>query len=352
MKESIKNILEEISIGEFEDVKIGHAVNRDGMTGVTSIIFGDKAVAGVEISGGGPASRETPLLDPKMACENINCIVLSGGSAFGLEAGAGAAKWLEEQGIGFETGYGKVPLVCQSCIFDLSLGKNTVRPDVAMGYEACENAIVGNNQVGNIGGGIGASVGKLTKMCQSMKSGLGIHCVRLGNLKVAAIVVVNALGDIVDFDSGEKIAGMLTPDRKGYMDIEMTGYLGALEQMKAGLKKDDMDKSLKEGEVATERSTNTTIGAIITNADFSKGEMNKIAKMATVAYSKCIRPSATTADGDSLYAVSVGNEKADLNLVGMLSARVMGEAIRKAVEESKMDENEYLDLCLEMGQVK
>ena len=337
MKESIKNILTEISIGEFETVKIGHAVNEEAMTGVTSIIFGDKAVAGVEISGGGPASRETPLLDPKMACENINCIVLSGGSAFGLEAGAGAAKWLEEKGIGFETGYGKVPLVCQSCIFDLSLGKQNVRPDVLMGYQACENAVVGNDQCGNVGGGIGATVGKLTKMKQSMNSGLGIYCVKLGNLKVAAIVIVNALGDIVDFDNGEKIAGMLTPDRKGFMDIEETAYLGALQQM-------------KEAKESTERSTNTTIGTIITNGDFSKSEMNKIAKMATVAYSKCIRPAATTADGDSLYAVSVGNEKADINLVGTLSARVMGEAIKRAIESSKMDDKKYVDLCLEIGQ--
>ena len=346
MKEIMKNVLEEISIGEFTDIKIGHVQDNIAMTGVTAIVFGDKAVAGVEISGGGPASRETPLLDPKMACDNINCIVLSGGSAFGLEAGVGAAKWLEEQGIGFETGYGKVPLVCQSCIFDLSLGKQNVRPDMAMGYEACKNAIVGNAQCGNVGGGTGATVGKLMKMKQSMKSGLGIHAVKLGNLKVAAIVIVNALGDIVDFDNGEKIAGMLTLDRKEFMDIEQTAYFGALQEMN-DIDNNHNEKSKKNKK---ERSTNTTIGAIITNADFSKADMNKIAKMATVAYSKCIRPAATTADGDTLYAVSTGKEKADINLVGMLSARVMGEAIKKAVELSRMDEKEYVDMCLEMGE--
>lgn len=335
----LENILEEISIGEFEDIKIGHAENREAMTGVTSIIFGDKAVAGVEISGGGPASRETPLLDPKMACENINCIVLSGGSAFGLEAGAGAARWLEEQGIGFETGYGKVPLVCQSCIFDLSLGKGNIRPDISMGYKACENAIVGNNACGNVGGGIGATVGKLCKMRQSMNSGLGIYAVKLGNLKVAAIVIVNALGDVLDFDNGEKIAGMLTLDRTAFMDIEETSYIATLKKLK-----DTNEYKLSE------RSTNTTIGVVITNGDFSKAEMNKIAKMATSAYAKCIRPVATSADGDSLYAVSVGNEKADLNLVGMLSSRVMGVAIKKAIESSKIDDEVYLELCLEMDE--
>ena len=341
----MKNILKEISLAEFPQVKIGHVENTEAMTGVTAIIFGDKAVAGVEISGGGPASRETPLLDPKMACENINGIILSGGSAFGLEAGAGAAKWLEEQGIGFETGYGKVPLVLQSCIFDLSLGQQNIRPDIAMGYAACEKATVGNDICGNVGGGIGATVGKLTTMAQSMKSGLGVHAVQLGNLKVAAIVIVNALGDIVDYDSGEKLAGMLTVDRKEFMDIEKTAYLGALSQSSA-----NGQASASCQKDAPERSTNTTIGAIITNADFSKADMNKIAKMATVAYSKCIRPAATTADGDTLYAVSTGDVKADLNLVGMLSARVMGEAIKKAVTESKMDDKAYVDMCLEMGQ--
>lgn len=350
MKESIQNFLKEISIGEFDNIKIGHAVNEEAMTGVTSIIFDGKAVAGVEISGGGPASRETPLLDPKMACENINCIVLSGGSAFGLEAGAGAAKWLEEQGIGFETGYGKVPLVCQSCIFDLSFGKQNIRPDVAMGYQACKNAVVANDQCGNVGGGIGATVGKLGKMRQSMKSGLGIHAVELGSLKVAAIVVVNALGDILDYDSGEKIAGMLTLDRKKYMDIEEATYLAMLKQTKNDGKISPEQNKDGADEKADMRSTNTTIGVVLTNASFSKAEMNKIAKMATAAYSKCIRPSATTADGDSLYAVSVGDEIADINLVGMLSARVMGEAIKKAVVSSKMDTEKYVDLCIEMGE--
>ena len=333
----MNSILKEISMSEFPDVKIGHVENREAMTGVTSIIFGDKAIAGVEISGGGPASRETPLLDPKMACQNINAIVLSGGSAFGLAAGSGAAAWLEEQGIGFETGYGKVPLVLQSCIFDLSLGKHSFRPDFAMGYAACEKAIASNDALGNVGGGIGATVGKLTTMKQSMKSGLGLYAVKLGNLKVAAIVIVNALGDIVDYDTGEKLAGMLTPDRKEFLDIEKTAYLGALKAAAAQTQ-------------AKERSTNTTIGAVITNGDFSKADMNKIAKMATAAYSKCIRPAATTADGDTLYAVSVGEEKADLNLVGMLSARVMGEAIKRAVENSQIDEEEYVNMCIEMGQ--
>ena len=325
-----ENIIEEISIEEMSGFKIGHAENKEAMTGVTAIIFDEQARCGVDISGGGPASRETPLLDPKMACENINCLVLSGGSAFGLEAGVGACRYLEEQGIGFETGYAKVPLVCQSCIYDLSIGSSKIRPDVKMGYEACKNAfesIFVNSEMGNVGAGIGATVGKLKNMSNSMNSGLGICAFKLGELKVAAIVVVNALGDIFDYDTGEKIAGMLTDDRTAYDDCEENMY--------------KLQINMEQG-----YSNNTTIGAIITNGDFSKADMNKVARMATNAYSKCIKPVATTADGDTIYAVSTGNVKADINAVGTLAARAMGEAIKNAINKSKMPDEEYLKIVL------
>lgn len=335
MKDINKMGITEVSAAELAGVKIGHAQNYDAMTGVTAFIFDGKAVAGVDISGGGPASRETPLLDPKMACQDINAVVLSGGSAFGLEVGCGAAAYLEEHGIGFDTGYAKVPLVCQSSIYDLSIGRSDVRPDVKMGYEACENAVTGNDTCGSIGVGTGATVGKLTTMGRSQKSGFGICTYKLGELVVCAAVAVNALGDIFDYDTGEQLAGMMTEDRNSFASIEECMYKGAI----AGFSGSD-DNS--------QQGRNTTIGIVITNAIFSKADMNKIASMTRNAYSRCILPVGTTADGDSIYAVSVGEIAVDINTVGTLAARTMGEAIKRAVTTNRMDDKEYLAKCIEL----
>lgn len=332
MRINIDEILKEISIAEFDTVKIGHAQDKQAMTGVTVLLFDEKATAGIDISGGGPASRETPLLNPKMACDSIHAIVLSGGSAFGLEAGNGVARYLEEHGIGFDTGYAKVPLVCQSCIYDLSLGSSSVRPDAAMGYEACKNARVGNEVCGIVGAGTGATVGKLTIMKRSVKSGLGIYACRIGELKMAAIVVVNALGDVFDYNTGEKLAGMLNQERTAFTDVETEMYRGT----QAGFH--------SKGEY----TANTTLSVVLTNGAFSKADMNKIASMARNAYARCINPVGTTADGDSIYAVSTGDVNADINTAGTLAARVLGEAIKRAVKESRMDDKEYLEKCLEL----
>lgn len=335
MKDIDKMGIEEVSVAELSGVKIGHAQDYEAMTGVTAFVFEGSAVAGIDISGGGPASRETPLLDPKMACQDINAVIFSGGSAFGLEAGCGAAKYLEEQCIGFDTGYAKVPLVCQSCIYDLSIGKSDVRPDIAMGYEACQNAVAGNDLCGSIGAGTGATVGKLTTMARSQKSGFGICTYKLGELIVTAAVTVNALGDIFDYDSGQQLAGMTTEDRKTFAGIEDGMYAGTIAGFSGG------DENPQQGK-------NTTIGIIITNAGLSKGDMNKVASMTRNAYSRCILPVGTTADGDSIYAVSVGEIAVDINTVGTLAARTMGEAIKRAVTTNRMDDKEYLAKCIEL----
>lgn len=340
MKDIDKMGIKEVSVAEFSGVKIGHAQDYDAMTGVTAFVFEGRAVAGIDISGGGPASRETPLLDPKMACQDINAVILSGGSAFGLEAGCGVAEYLEEHGMGFDTGYAKVPLICQSSIYDLSLGKSNVRPDIAMGYEACKKAVKGNDNCGIIGVGTGATVGKLTTMRRSQKSGFGICTYKLGELVVCAAVAVNALGDIFDYDTGEQLAGMMTEDRNSFASIEECMYKGAI----AGFSGND-DNS--------QQGRNTTIGIVITNAIFSKADMNKIASMTRNAYSRCIVPVGTTADGDSIYAVSIGDATAggvtaDINTVGMLAARTMGEAIKRAVTSDRMDDKEYLAKCIEL----
>lgn len=328
MKDIDKMGIEEVSVAELSGVKIGHAQDYDAMTGVTAFVFEGRAVAGIDISGGGPASRETPLLDPKMACQDINAVILSGGSAFGLEAGCGAAKYLEEHGMGFDTGYAKVPLICQSSIYDLSLGKSNVRPDIAMGYEACKKAVKGNDNCGIIGVGTGATVGKLTTMRRSQKSGFGICTYKLGELVVCAAVAVNALGDIFDYDTGEQLAGMMTEDRKSFAGIEEGMYAGAAAGFSQG--------------------KNTTIGIVITNGGFSKADMNKLASMTRNAYSRCILPVGTTADGDSIYAVSTGDVTADINTVGILASRTMGEAIKRAVTSDIMDDRAYIEKCIEL----
>lgn len=305
--------IREIAITDMPEVSIGNVQSDEAKTGVTVLLFDKKgAVVGVDISGGGPASRETPLTSPVTADNPINAIVLSGGSAYGLAAADGVMRCLEDHGIGFETGYAKVPLVCQSCIYDLGYGSATVRPDSAMGYAACEKALAGGNpSCGSVGAGTGATVGKICGMERAMKSGLGMYAVELGELRMAAVVVVNALGDIFDPSTGKKIAGLLTADGTSFGDsCEELWKMGRRENLFTG---------------------NTTIGAVFTNGKFNKAQMNKIASMTRNAYARCINPVGTLADGDSIYAASAGDVEADLNVAGTLAAYVMERAIVAAI---------------------
>lgn len=305
--------IREIAITDMPEVSIGNVQSDEAKTGVTVLLFDKKgAVVGVDISGGGPASRETPLTSPVTADNPINAIVLSGGSAYGLAAADGVMRCLEDHGIGFETGYAKVPLVCQSCIYDLGYGSATVRPDSAMGYAACEKALAGGNpSCGSVGAGTGATVGKICGMERAMKSGLGMYAVELGELRMAAVVVVNALGDIFDPCTGKKIAGLLTADGTSFGDsCEELWKMGRRENLFTG---------------------NTTIGAVFTNGKFNKAQMNKIASMTRNAYARCINPVGTMADGDSIYAASAGDVEADLNVAGTLAAYVMERAIVAAI---------------------
>lgn len=305
--------IREIAITDMPEVSIGNVQSDEAKTGVTVLLFDKKgAVVGVDISGGGPASRETPLTSPVTADNPINAIVLSGGSAYGLAAADGVMRCLEDHGIGFETGYARVPLVCQSCIYDLGYGSATVRPDSAMGYAACEKALAGGNpSCGSVGAGTGATVGKICGMERAMKSGLGMYAVQLGELRMAAVVVVNALGDIFDPSTGKKIAGLLTADGTSFGDsCEELWKMGRRENLFTG---------------------NTTIGAVFTNGKFNKAQMNKIASMTRNAYARCINPVGTMADGDSIYAASAGDVEADLNVAGTLAAYVMERAIVAAI---------------------
>ena len=341
----------EISVNDINDFRLGHASNKEAGTGVTVIYFPDGATAGCDISGGGPASRETPLTMPMTADNPINAIVLSGGSAYGLAASDGVMTCLEEHGIGYNTGVSLVPLVCQSCIFDLGYGSSKVRPDSAMGYEACMQALRKAVTVntddsvttdsdnyasdsepvqGCIGAGTGATVGKIMGMKQAEKSGLGIYSVKAGTFTMTAIVVVNALGDISDYETGKKLAGLKNADRTEYVSCEE-----ALYQFMA-------PRDMFTG--------NTTIGAVITNAAFNKAELNKIASMARNAYARCINPVGTMADGDTIYAASTAKRgdseavRVDINFAGTLAARVMSAAIKNAVMNSKISDEEFLSM--------
>lgn len=307
-----------IGINEIENVKIGNAEDVQAGTGCTVVICERGAVTGLDVRGGGPASRETELVKPTAASQFINAVLLSGGSAFGLDAAGGVMSYLEKKNIGFDVGITKVPLVCQSCIFDLTVGDMHVRPDGAMAVRACEEAEKNNPKMGNAGAGMGATVGKLGGMKTAMKSGLGSYAVQIGDLKVGAIVAVNACGDIYDYDTHEIIAGMLSPDMKSFVNMEQVIYMMA-EQA---------------AEAQKQQMQNTTIGVVITNGKFDKAQINKIATMAHNGYARTINPVHTTMDGDSIYAMSVGDVQADMDMVGTLAANVMGHAVCDAVRKA------------------
>ena len=305
--------MKEISITEIGPVRIGQTENRDAATGCTVFICEQGMRAGLDVRGGGPASRESQLLNPLMAAQFIHAILLSGGSAYGLGAANGVMAYLEEHGIGYDTGFALVPLVAQADIYDLSVGKSSVRPDAAMGYEAARRAFEAPNyRDGNYGAGCGASVGKIAGMDFSMKTGIGSYALQIGDLKIGAAVVLNALGDVYDWKTGTQIAGLLTEDR--------AGLRSTMEYMASSI------------QVVENRFTgNTTLAVVITNAEFQKSSLCKIAGMAHDGYARSIRPVHTSADGDSIYAVSVGNVKADQDLVGALAAEAVSGAIRNAV---------------------
>lgn len=313
-------MVHEISMNDISGIRIGQAEDKVGGTGCTVLIAEQGMAAGIDIRGGGPASRESGLLDPLASAQVIHAIILAGGSAFGLGAADGVMKYLNEKKIGFDVGQDlKVPLVCQSDLFDLTVGDPAAHPDPAMGYQACVNSetgINGNYRDGNYGAGCGATVGKFAGMDFCMKSGIGSFAVQNGELKVAAIAAVNALGDIYDWKTGKKTAGLLAEDRKTFRRTE--------------------DLMYSSTEVIENKFTgNTTLGIVITNAEFNKGALCKIAGMSHDGYARSIRPVHTSADGDSIYAVSVGKVSADQDLVGTLAAEVISEAIIRAVRNAE-----------------
>ncbi len=306
-----------IDILEIEGIKIGHAQDFDGGTGCTAIICPAGAVAGADIRGGGPASRETELLKPVNMVQEIHCVMLSGGSAYGLSAGDGAMRFLEERGVGFDVGVGLVPIVCGASLFDLVVGDPKSRPDADMGYAACSNAYAGLQlSEGNAGAGTGASVGKFLGIERMMKGGIGIYCAQVGDIKCGAVVAVNALGDVIDYDGGEKIAGLLNENKDGYYSTCDAMY----EQMQ---------------HIKNVFTGNTTIGCVVTNAKLSKDQCNKLASVSHNGFARTISPVHTSADGDTIFVMATGQNEVAADSLGVLATEVVGRAINRAVRTAR-----------------
>ena len=297
--------------------KVGHATNLEAATGCTVIICPPGTVGGVDVRGGAPGTRETDLLQPYNRVEEVSAVVLSGGSAFGLASAQGVVQYLEERGLGYKTGSGfVVPIVPAAILFDLMLGDAMVRPDAAMGYAACENASAEAVVQGTVGAGTGAINGAIRGKEFATKGGIGSASMDLGDgLIVAAIVAVNAVGDILD-EQGQIIAGVRGDDG------QFIGMLNALKPFARGFPP-------RNGE-----AENTVIGAIVTNAQLSKAHINKVAQMAHDGIARAVNPAHTMFDGDVIFALASGEIVADPTVIGAFAAEVMAQAIRNGIRHA------------------
>ncbi len=310
------------SIVDVPGVKVGHAHDFVGLTGCTVILTENGALAGVDVRGSAPGTRETDLLSPVNLVQQVHAICLSGGSAFGLDAASGVMTYLEERGFGLNVGIGVVPIVPAAVIFDLAIGDAKARPNAAMGYQACLNANSASVQEGNVGAGCGATVGKLAGHASAMKSGLGTASVRLSNgLVVGAIVAVNAVGNIRDPDTGEWVAGARGED----------GGLLSPSQLREHTV--EMGRGFSDGRDTV--ATNTTIAVVASNSILAKAQATKVAQMAHDGLARTIYPVHTMHDGDTVFALATGEMNANVDLVGVLSAEVLATAILRAVRTAK-----------------
>jgi L-aminopeptidase/D-esterase-like protein len=298
------------------DIQVGHFTDPRRPTGCTAILFRKGAVAGVDVRGAAPGTRETDLLNPINTVQQINAVMLSGGSAYGLDTATGAMRYLEEQGLGFHVGDQIVPIVPAAILYDLQIGDGHIRPDAAAGYAACKAASNAKVPEGSVGAGAGATIGKAFGPKCMMKSGLGSACLAIGStgIMVGALVAVNAVGDIRDPDTGKIIAGARKPDGSGFLDT--------LAHWREGHTGD-----------APQAGHNTTLGLVATNAIFDKAQMTKIAQMAQDGLARAINPVHTPMDGDTIFAASTGAIKSpmDHGIIGAIAAGVVTEAVLRAV---------------------
>ena len=307
------------SITDVPGLKVGHHTLSERPTGCTVVLSEAGATAGVDVRGAAPGTRETDLLSPTNAVEKVHAILLSGGSAFGLDAAGGVMRYLEEHNIGYKIGeLGVVPIVPAAILMDLGVGNFKIRPNADSGYKACVASNAGPVAEGNVGAGAGATIGKMFGPKFAMKSGLGTASVKVGDtgIVVGALVAVNAVGDVVRPETGKIVAGARSEDGKGFRDsmsAVMNGY-----------------------RVVMPNAANTTIGVVATNAPFTKTQMTKIAQMAHDGYARAVNPVHTMSDGDTIFSMSTGtaNVKADVSAIGAIAAVVMSRAIVRAVMQA------------------
>jgi len=311
------------AITDVSGIRVGHADDPQALTGCTVVLCEAGAVGGIDQRGGAPGTRETDLLRPMHLVQKVHAVLLAGGSAFGLDAAAGVVRYLEERRVGFHSGTARVPIVPAAILYDLGLGRGDVRPDAAMGYEACRRASTASPAEGNAGVGMGATVGKLFGMAGAMKAGVGTASIEIGGgVIVGALVAVNSLGDVVDPRSGEILAG-LRPVRLGPLRVGGRGpFADSLAVMRRGVGRSILRLASRG---------NTVIAVVATNARLTKEQANAVAQMAQDGVARAIRPAHTMLDGDTLFVLATGKRRADVNLVGAFAAEAVGEAIVRAV---------------------
>ncbi len=309
------------AVTDVEGIKVGHYTDREGVTGCTVVLCEGGAVGGVDVRGSAPGTRETDLMRPVNLVQEIHAVLLTGGSAYGLDAASGVMRWLEERGVGFNVGVGVVPLVPAAVLLDLTIGDPKARPDAEAGYQACQSATDGPVAEGSVGAGTGATVGKLLGPKFATKSGLGTASVKIGKgIVVGAIVAVNAFGDVVDPDTGDIIAGTRKPVVGGFVNTvkRMQGDLG---QTILGF-------------------ANTTLAVVATNGYLTKEAANKVAQMAHDGLARSIRPVHTMFDGDTVFVLATGKppkkgSEADPSVAGTAAAEVLARAVVRAAQQAQ-----------------
>lgn len=306
------------SIVDVAGLRVGHFTDTRRPTGCTVVLAEHGAVAGVDVRGAAPGTRETDLLSPLNSVQQVHALLLAGGSAFGLDAAAGVMRWLEERGIGVPVGPVRVPIVPAAILFDLWLGDAAIRPDAAAGYAACAAASNAAPAEGNVGAGTGATVGKLFGVARAMRGGIGSASLRVDGVTVGALVALNALGDVLDPATGRLVAGARSVDGR-----TLHGTVEAL------LRGERPGLALPGGA--------TTLGVVATDATLTKAEASKLSQMAHDGLARCINPVHTPGDGDTVFALATGavQRRADLTLLGTLAAEATTRAVLRAVRAAR-----------------
>ena len=303
------------SITDIAGIRVGHWTNRSAATGCTVVLCEQGAVAGIDVRGGAPGTRESTLLRPEALVQQIHAVFLTGGSAFGLDVGTGIMRYLEERHVGFSYGGAVVPIVCGAVLFDLNVGRADVRPTAESGYRACVAAKSGRVAQGSVGAGTGAAVAKIRTVERALKGGIGTASEHVGDLTVAALMAVNAFGEIVDSETGRVVAGP-----RG----EPGCFVDTLELMR------------QAGAEATLPLANTTIGVVATNATLTKTQATAVAQMAHDGIARTVRPAHSPVDGDCVFVLATGEKAEPVNpgLVGAFAARAVERAVLRAISEA------------------